>query len=145
MKKSILGLFIIVGIVTLLNAEFIRDDSKEIVVDRSTNLMWQDSSNVKNYTKIWRSAINYCENLDFAGYQDWRLPNINELESIVDYNKKYPSLNDIFKNFNSGGVWSSTSAFGANDNAWAIYFSDGYDNKLSKISGEYVRCVRDNN
>lgn len=51
----------------------------------------------------------YCENLTFAGQSDWRLPNVRELESIVDYGRHNPSIDPIFGAV-SGAYWSSTSS-----------------------------------
>jgi len=98
MKKSIVSLILVFGVVSLLHAEFVRDNSKEVVVDKSTNLMWQDDNDVKSITKTWVEAINYCENLTLGGYTDWRLPNINELKSIVDYTKAEPAISSEFSN-----------------------------------------------
>ena len=143
MKKSILSLFALLGVVSLLHAEFVRDNSKEVVVDKSTNLMWQDDNNAKSVTKTWVEAINYCENLNFAGYSDWRLPNINELDSIVDYTKHNPAISSEFSNVDLGYYWSSSSIAGYSDHAWYVYFGYGYDNGFFKFYSNYVRCVRD--
>jgi len=145
MKKSIFSLILVLGVVSLLHAEFVRDNSKEVVVDNSTNLMWQDDNDVKSVTKTWVEAINYCENLNFAGYSDWRLPNINELKSIVDYTKNNSAIDSEFSNVASVFYWSSSSVAGYSDSAWLVYFYDGHDDGDDKSHSYYVRCVRDNN
>ncbi len=163
MKRSIL---IILGLsVILLAADFIRVKSG-VVADFRTGLTWQDD--VKSRQMLWREAINYCENLTLNGSSDWRLPNINELNSILDYTKNDPSIYSVFLNTITGEdtnsahyyYWSSTSYFEAKkrDFAWAIGFVYGgqekkdkfksyneiEDNKTKKIYKEiyYVRCVR---
>lgn len=50
--------------------------------DPSTGLMWAAKDNGYNIT--WGDAIKYCQNLRSAGYSDWRLPSIDELENIYD-------------------------------------------------------------
>ena len=40
----------------------------------------------------WEEAINYCENLSLTGFEDWELPNLKELRSLVDYNEYNPSI-----------------------------------------------------
>ena len=35
----------------------------------------------------WEEALRFCENMNFAGYSDWRLPDAKELQSIVDYER----------------------------------------------------------
>lgn len=53
------------------------------VTDSNTGLMWQQADDGNTYD--WGSALTYAENSELAGYTDWRLPNIKEMQSIVDY------------------------------------------------------------
>lgn len=57
----------------------------DTVTDRATGLMWMKVDSGK--TMNWEQALKYAENLEYAGYDDWRLPNVKELQSIVDYNR----------------------------------------------------------
>ena len=59
-----------------------KDNGDGTVTDSATGLMWQ-----KGYAKglNWEDALRYAENLELAGHSDWRLPDIKELQSIVDY------------------------------------------------------------
>lgn len=59
-------------------------DSGATVTDDATGLVWQqaDASSTN-----WQDAVDYCENLSLAGETDWRLPNVKELQSIVDYSR----------------------------------------------------------
>jgi hypothetical protein len=50
--------------------------------DSSTGLVWAANDNGKNVT--WDNALKYCRNLSLAGYSDWRLPSIDELQGIYD-------------------------------------------------------------
>ncbi|MCP5106860.1 MAG: DUF1566 domain-containing protein [bacterium] len=61
------------------------DNGDGTVSDRATGLMWMkvDSGKPMN----WEQALKYAENLKYAGYDDWRLPNVKELQSIVDYTR----------------------------------------------------------
>ncbi len=68
------------------------------VTDKATGLMWMkiDSAALKagkNGAMNWRQALTFAENLDYAGYSDWRLPNAKELHSIVDY-ARCPDVTD---------------------------------------------------
>lgn len=125
---------------SLPESSFNRDQTKEVVTDKTTGLMWQDDSDVASVTKTWKGAINYCENLTLAGFTDWRLPNINELRSIVYYSED-PAIYAVFENVQSEFYWSSTTNY--TDYAWDIYFYLGtnydYDKEDNAI---YVRCVR---
>ena len=63
----------------------------ELFVDKKTNLMWQDDISVRRYKKDWFEANGYCENLVLGGYDDWTLPTMHQLISIVDKTKLSPS------------------------------------------------------
>jgi hypothetical protein len=65
------------------NAFAANDDGT--ITDSATGLMWQQSDSGTGMN--WSEALAYCEQLDTAGYTDWRLPNVKELQSIVDYSR----------------------------------------------------------
>lgn len=58
------------------------DNGDNTVSDLATGLMWQQQD---YHSNNWQDAINYCESLSLASYSDWRLPNVKELHSLVDY------------------------------------------------------------
>ena len=132
-------LLIMIG-VSILNAEFSRDNSAEIVYDSNTGLYWQDNSD--SGTFVWQDTIEYCENLELNAYTDWRLPNINELASLIDDTKSSPAIPATFLNTNSSYYWSSTSLQSESTNAWGVGFNDGSVGHNSKGYSYYVRCVR---
>jgi len=53
--------------------------------DLATGLIWTQNDNGSGV--LWDEALNYCQSLSLGGVDDWRLPNIKELHSIVDYNR----------------------------------------------------------
>lgn len=57
------------------------------VSDGATGLMWQAANGAvdADYRFTWREALAYCEGITLAGHADWRLPNIRELQGLVDY------------------------------------------------------------
>jgi len=127
---------------SLVQAEFIRDDLTETVYDTVTTLQWQDDALAATDTTAWQSALDRCEAMTLAGYSDWRLPNQNELRTLVDRTLKQPALNGAFLNGVSYYYWSSTSAAGAEDKTWLINFTYGYGVWGVKTAKYYVRCVR---
>jgi len=129
-----------IGLSTLSYADFTRDNSTGIVSDASIGLRWQDN-NISN-TMTWQSAIDTCEALSLGGFSDWRLPNVNELASLVDDTRINPAINTVFQNTASNLYWSSTSYAGLLNVAWVVYFNSGYQYKYFKDSNYYVRCVR---
>ena len=108
------------------------DNANGTVTDNNTGLMWQKDDD--NTAREWESAITYCEGLSLGGDNDWRLPNIKELLSIID--------TTYFPNTNSSYYWSSTTDADYYTNAWLVYFGDGNDNDNGPTSSYYVRCVR---
>ncbi|WP_345994042.1 DUF1566 domain-containing protein [Sulfurimonas sp. HSL-1716] len=76
------------------------DNGDGTLTDESTGLMWtmQDSAKAMN----WKEALRYAQNLKYAGYNDWRLPNAKELQYIVDYTRSpdttdSPAISPLFK------------------------------------------------
>lgn len=138
MKKSILSILIVSGI---LSASCTRN-TDETVSCSDNKLMWQDNTEVKSNERTWDLAINYCKNSEFAGYNDWRLANINELLSIANITKSNPAINSVFSNVNSSGYWSSTTFASIPSYARGVNFSNGYDYWSHKTASHYVRCVR---
>ncbi len=134
----------------LKKPSFKKDLSKEVVVDTSNGLMWQNVRKIK--PRSWERAVKYCANMTFpvdGGYDDWRLPTINELSTIVDRSKRYSTLDSEFSSLNNKDIhWSSTtdsirSIGNVNNRAWFIRLSDGVES-VSKKDNEYIfRCVRD--
>ena len=125
-----------------LYAEYVRNDTDQTVYDTKTGLTWQDDNIVKTTRRSWQEAIEYCEALNFAGKQDWRLPNFFELFMIADRSRYDPAIDPAFKSVaTSSGCWSSTTgALGTS--ARLVYFYDGQDYWLNKTDTDYVRCVR---
>ncbi len=75
------------------NLRFTIQSDTNVVQDNLTGLMWARNANLDG-TKDWPSAIDYCEALNHGGYTDWRLPNVRELHSLIDfgrYNLALPS------------------------------------------------------
>lgn len=138
MKNIIL--FLAVFGFSALYASFIKDG--DIITDSSTGLIWEDNSSVETTTYTWSDAIDYCENLELGSYTDWRLPNINELLSIVDYTENSPALDSTFKFGLSDDYWTSTTYNDNTSGAWRVDFTKGLDYFSLKTNSNYVRCVR---
>lgn len=108
------------------------DNGDGTVSDRATTLMWSQSDAGEDMD--WEDALAYAMAMnaaDYLGYDDWRLPNIKELQSIVDYSGSFPAVDASY--FKWAEVdryfWSSTSAyFNASqpDYAYAWYVAFGF-------------------
>jgi len=141
-------LLILIGLSIAVQAgdpRFVRDATTQIVTDTQTNLQWQDDNATKTTSLVWQSAIGYCEALDttaVGGYDDWRLPNFNELYYIADRSIYSPALSSVFVNVISSGYWTATTDASDTSNAWIVDFNAGYDYGGDKGASSYVRCVR---
>ncbi|MBO4441796.1 DUF1566 domain-containing protein, partial [bacterium] len=111
---------------------------KVVVTDSKTGLMWQ-----KEYEtgKTWQQALKYCEDSTYAGYSDWRLPNKNELASLINYEKS-GSPYSYFPDMPSDWFWSSSTLVYDTSYAWYVLFYNGFVNFHIKTYNYNVRCVR---
>lgn len=118
------------------------DNGDGTVTDTSTGLMWQQSTSNTNLLP-WTAALSYCEDLTLAGYTDWRLPNMKELRTIVDYKTCNPAIDtDYFPDTMLSDYWSSTTREVTPMNGWGIDFAYGQDYDYIKRDKYYVRAVR---
>ena len=100
------------------------------ITDNATGLMWMQNDNGKGVT--WEKALGYAENLTYAGYSDWRLPDVKELQSIVDYTRSPSTSNSAAINplFNCTQI---TNEAGVADYPW--YWSNTTFSSSSTANG----------
>lgn len=99
------------------------------VLDRLTNLRWSRQADLSAGPVSWQQALDLVRDLNrsrFAGIDHWRLPNINELESLVDSASHSPALpaDHPFISLQEG-YWSSTTSYFETDWAWVLYLVKG--------------------
>ncbi len=98
-----------------------------------------DSSSFCN-TQAFTARVN---SQSLCGQTDWRVPDINELHSIVHQGIFYPAIDtSYFPNTQSSYFWSSSPHAISTNNAWGLYFSYGTDTAAFHGNGNYVRLVR---
>ena len=91
----------------------------------------------------WDTLVDGSNNESLCGFSDWRIPTLMELDSIVDAGRINPSIDsNYFPNTRSSRYWSSSPDAGDRGNAWIVYFRNGYDDYVSRGSGDAVRLVR---
>ncbi|HQB09506.1 MAG TPA: DUF1566 domain-containing protein [bacterium] len=134
----------------------------------TNGLEWQAG---KVETNTWQESLDYCEALDFAGFSDWRLPNIDELKSLVKGCAKttactvtssctgYTACNGGSSDCKTGCAngnylpaevgqqnlmyWTSDEEAQATTNAWLVSFSTGSVSYMKKTwDNQLARCVR---
>lgn len=84
-------------------------NSDGTVTDQNSGLIWQQQDD--GIGRNWQDALAYCEELVLAQQTDWRLPNIKELQSIVDYSRHDPAIDPEFFTLSDpeGWFWSGTT------------------------------------
>jgi len=121
------------------------DNGDGTMTDNLTGLMWTKNANLSNSTMTWDEALDYCNNLTLGGYSDWRLPNINELESLFNADEY-----NVVQWFNAQGFinvqyiyyWSSTTYAYLPGMAWLVEIAAGIVTPVGKSSGFCVWPVR---
>jgi hypothetical protein len=120
------------------------DNGDGTVTDTATGLMWQQGTvSAKN---SWQTAMDYAETLSLSGFSDWRLPDINELQSLVDYSRWNPAIDtSIFPGIVWPYYWTSTTYTYTSGTyiARVVGFENGNTGGFNKLSGATgVRAVR---
>lgn len=138
-----------------------------VVTDNTTSLMWKrclegqtfsDNGTPENYLDDtctgsatglnWQAALNQAQTANTAndsGHNDWRVPNLKELNSTVEYCRVSPAINtEVFPNALSSTVWSSSpvtypgyASFASN-----VDFYDGGNSWDVRNYGNRVRLIR---
>ena len=135
------------------------DNSNGTLTDNMTGLIWLKNANCANATRNWVTALNDVWDLNDLGWMnlhncgdtsnggshqtDWRLPNLRELESLIDYGQLNPALpsGHPFTGVQSGYYWSGTTVAGSASIAWLMHSSGGVT-VVDKTFSYYVWPVR---
>lgn len=128
------------------------------VTDGATDLMWDQCSRGQTWSSgpactgtadafTWVDALNeanVANDASHRGHNDWRLPNVKELESLLKLDAHSPAIDvAAFPNTPpSSFFWSSTVYTPHTANAWAVHFGDGSAYALNRGNTVQVRLVR---
>ena len=145
-----------------------QDNGDGTVTDLNTGLMWQKTPPIRHYT--WDQAAMYAQNLELAGYNDWRMPTIKEIYSLVAFygcirtmtpyidtnyfDFEYPDTSEGYRIIDAQ-YWSSNKYVGitmrGDKSAFGFNFADGRIKSYPTGEGGgptgrcYIRCVRGRN
>lgn len=155
MKSSLasIGLLLLIIFEVNISAQLIKDGN--IVRDTSNNLEWQDNE-IKG-PMLWEDAIYMCGILQLnsdgsdVNEDGWRLPNINELKSIMDDTKTKPVFSSAFENVkttDASKYWSSTTNHRSTYDRQYAWYIDFYESKIisdgdKNSTSYYALCIRD--
>ena len=128
---------------TILPNHFI-NNGNGTSTDIVTGLMWKQVATTDSIT--WEQALIDAEGLSYAGYNDWRMPNIKELQSINDETLINPSVNtNFFTLTGAKRYWSSTTLPNQTTKAWYFDTQFGITTYAFKTSRQYLLYVRGGN
>jgi len=126
------------------------DNEDGTVTDKLTGLIWAQNGDPRNDgAKGWQLALDYIKELNnqnYKGFNDWRLPNLHELKSLLTY-QEVPSIwlstRGVFANVRAANYWTSTTNAGDPTKAWWVNLGTAViDDFRDKFSGGYVWPVR---
>lgn len=134
----------------------INDDGT--ILDNKTGIMWtrcgygqvwDNSSSMctGSHQQIpWQQALVAAANYQYANYDDWQLPNVKELATVVERQCVDPAVNiELFPTSLAENYWTSTSSIDLPDHAWAVAFYSGKNNLKSKLADLHLRLMRYHN
>ena len=132
-----------------------RDNANGTVTDNLTGLIWLKDANcfhrIDGGLRSWESALAHADSLasgacglsDGSRAGDWRLPNRNELTSLLDLGQRNPALSRShpFTSFQPARYWSSTPS--TPSSAWRVDFAEGEVTEGTVVSPYFATFVRD--
>lgn len=140
---------------TTATDDFVVDDSVGTVLHIKTGLMWsrcnlgqiwQASSKTCSGVSsqiTWQEALLLAEQSTLASYDDWRLPNVKELATLVERSCVDPAMNiSLFPSALAENYWTATSQNVQTDYAWSYAFYSGKNNLKQKHADLFARIVR---
>jgi hypothetical protein len=119
-----------------------------IVVDRMTGLRWERMPSylppsADEEITGQESAARYCDDLFVDDISGFRLPSMNELQTLVDESRTDRAIDPIvFPGASGDGYWASTFVSDDPESAWLVRFSDGYSLYAEIVTPNLARCVR---
>ena len=136
------------------------DNNDGTITDPESGLIWKKCSEGQSWSATsnnctgtadiytWQAALQRAQAVNVGSGEnflqiDWRVPNINELDSIAELRCENPAINKtVFPNTPADYFWSSSPYAPISVHAWSVYFVDGVDLANGKPNGAFVRLVR---
>jgi hypothetical protein len=119
----------------------------DCVTDNLTGLMWD--RNPDNSIRNWQQALDYANSLNLCGYIGWRLPNLNELESLINAKESSTAgwmASQGFAVLSWGFYWTSTPYVppypGYDVYAWSVFLVDGQVEPTKEVYSLHTLPVR---
>jgi alpha-tubulin suppressor-like RCC1 family protein len=108
------------------------DNGDGTILDEESGLVWLKDGNIRKLPMPWLGAKQYIQEMNSGkkpnfGYTDWRLPSINELQSLIDRSRFYPALavGHPFTDVQNHFYWSSSTGRDVIDYVWIMDIASG--------------------
>ncbi len=134
------------------------DNANGTITDMTTGLMWMrcsvgqtfqasDNQCIDDAQQLnWQQALTTAHGFSFANFNDWRVPNLKELTSLVERQCVRPAINvELFPSTPSDDYWSSTPSVTDPARSWIVAFFNGSNSLRQKQQSVFVRLVRNVN
>ena len=124
---------------TNIDENFKRDSQREVVIDKLHSKVYYDAKPTKkmHFFEAW----DYCKNITFDGYNDWRVMSKEEAVSLLELSRPKTTVKHAFKNVQKEKYWTATQD--RYDEAWYVDFDLGrYSTKKETYKYRTI-CVRD--
>jgi len=125
------------------------DNNNETISDKLTNMVWTKNADAPDaglcampLAMKWQEALDYIGCLNSISYlaaNDWALPNVNQLESLINFQQSQNSqwlTTAGFQNVQNANYWTSDTFIADPAKAWAISINDGVNARDNKLSSE---------
>ena len=124
------------------------DNGNGTISDLCTGLMWQKVVPPVVSSTTWEDALRFVRESDAAGYRDWRLPNVRELQSVIDYGRHAPAGSDqdvpalppLFL-WPPALYWTSSAYIKDPDEAWVVDVETGEVVSCSKMQHDMAMAA----
>ena len=119
---------------------FVRDAKQEVVQDTKNSKMYSDgkTSNRMHFYAAWE----YCQTMNHAGHNDWRVPSKDELRTLLELSRRSVTVKHAFKNVIEEKYWSSTEDR-YSTKSWYFDFDLGRYSTDRNSKMYRTMCVRD--
>jgi len=154
--QNVASMFVAIGLLLFLPTHFasaaaFSDNGDGTITDASSSLMWEKCDFGKATTTCAGAASTFsfanasttCKNLRLVSQSDWRIPQVAELDTIVDRTKQNPSINGTY--FASTTIqwhWTNEPRVSTPANGWVVMFDEGSVSDDVKTVAYPIKCVR---